>query len=66
MQLHPDHADTWYNQACCYVLQTRNDQAVQLLQTAFCLKPELREYARKDSFLDALRQDSRFRELAEG
>lgn len=54
IQLQPNHADTWYKKACCYLHQNQKELAIDLLQTAFRLNPELREYARTDGALESI------------
>jgi mannose-6-phosphate isomerase-like protein (cupin superfamily) len=52
-----------YNLACCEALTGRKDDAVGHLRIAFEGRPNLRDFAKEDSDLDALRDKPEFREL---
>jgi mannose-6-phosphate isomerase-like protein (cupin superfamily) len=52
-----------YNLACCEALAGRKDDAIGHLKTAFELRPQLRDMAKEDSDLDALREESGFKAL---
>jgi hypothetical protein len=52
-----------YNLACCEALAGRSDDAIRHLRTAIEGRQQLRELAREDSDLDALREDPAFQEL---
>jgi tetratricopeptide (TPR) repeat protein len=53
----------FYNLACCEALAGRTEDAVAHLREAFELRPQLRELAKEDSDLDAIRDEPAFREL---
>lgn len=59
----PDYAAAYYNLACVFARGQQKDLALAHLRRAFALDPTLREAARSDTDLDALRQDARFQEL---
>ena len=52
-----------YNLACCEALTGRNEDAVGHLRMALERRPSLRELAKDDSDLDALRDEPEFLEL---
>jgi len=52
-----------YNLACCEALTGRKEDAVGHLRIAFEGRPNLRDFAKEDSDLDALRDEPAFREL---
>jgi hypothetical protein len=52
-----------YNLACCESLAGQSQDAVGHLRTAIERRPQLRELAREDSDLDAIREEAGFREL---
>ena len=55
-----------YNLACARVYQGRLDEALVLLGEAWPLVPHLKDTASKDSDLEALLNDERFKALIEG
>lgn len=57
------YASPLYNLACCEALAGRNEDAIGHLRIAFERRPSLRDIARDDTDLDALRADPAFREL---
>jgi hypothetical protein len=52
-----------YNLACCESLAGRKEDAIGHLRTAFERRPQLKELAREDSDLDAIRGEPGFEEL---
>jgi mannose-6-phosphate isomerase-like protein (cupin superfamily) len=52
-----------YNLACCEALAGRKDDAIAHLRLAFEGQPSLRDLAKEDTDLDALREEPAFREL---
>jgi mannose-6-phosphate isomerase-like protein (cupin superfamily) len=52
-----------YNLACCEALAGRKDDAIAHLRVAFEGRPNLRDLAKEDTDLDALREEPAFREL---
>jgi tetratricopeptide (TPR) repeat protein len=59
----PPYALLYYNVACAESLAGRVDDAIEHLRRGLEMNGELREFAKGDSDLDALRADSRFEEL---
>lgn len=57
---------TLYNLACARVYQGRLDDALVLLKELLPLQPHLKERAPKDSDLEALHDDERFKALVRG
>jgi mannose-6-phosphate isomerase-like protein (cupin superfamily) len=57
------YASPLYNLACCEALAGQDDDAIEHLRTAFERRPSLRDLARADTDLDALRENPRFRAL---
>jgi mannose-6-phosphate isomerase-like protein (cupin superfamily) len=58
-----EYAAPMYNLACCEALAGRKEDAIGHLRTAFERRPGLRELARDDTDLDALREEPAFQEL---
>ena len=52
-----------YNLACCEALEGRKEDAIAHLRIAFQGRPNLRDLAKEDTDLDALRDEPAFREL---
>src|SRR5262245_28327761 len=52
-----------YNLACCEALAGRNEDAIAHLRVAFERRPSLRDLAKEDTDLDALRDEPAFSEL---
>ena len=52
-----------YNLACCEAQIGRTEDAIGHLRTAFEKRPGLRDLAKEDTDLDALREESAFQEL---
>jgi hypothetical protein len=52
-----------YNLACCEALAGRTEDAMEHLRRAIERRPQLKELARKDSDLDAIREEPGFAEL---
>lgn len=59
----PDNASLHYNLACLEALSGRRDEAIASLERAIQQRPEARDWARKDSDLESVRDDERFRAL---
>jgi mannose-6-phosphate isomerase-like protein (cupin superfamily) len=57
------YATPLYNLACCEALAGHREDAIDHLRVAFERRPSLRDVAREDTDLDALREDPAFREL---
>ena len=57
------HAAAFYNLACVRAHQGRLDDALDNLEQAFQLRPDMKEAAARDSDLAAVQDDERFREL---
>lgn len=60
LEQHPDNANVLYNLACCESLAGLADDAIEHLGRAAELDARVREWARDDSDLDAVRSDVRF------
>jgi mannose-6-phosphate isomerase-like protein (cupin superfamily) len=54
-----------YNLACCEALTGRKEDAIGHLRVAFEGRPSLRDLAKEDTDLDALRDERAFRELVD-
>ena len=63
VQLRPGDAFAHYNLACSYALLKKVDPAIKALRKAIDLGYRDFRYMREDRDLDALRHDSRFRQL---
>ena len=57
------HGTAAYNLACVRAQQGRVDEAMESLEEAFKLRPDMKASAPNDSDLAALRDDPRFQEL---
>jgi tetratricopeptide (TPR) repeat protein/Zn-dependent protease len=58
---HPDHANAWYNQACCHAHLKNTETALQALSQALKLgDSELRAAAKTDPDLDGIRNNQTF------
>ena len=57
------YATPLYNLACCEALSGRTDDAIGHLRTAIERRPSLRDVAKEDTDLDALREEPAFRQL---
>lgn len=57
------YASPLYNLACCEALAGHREDAIGHLRIAFERRPSLRDFAKEDTDLDALRDDPTFREL---
>jgi tetratricopeptide (TPR) repeat protein len=62
----PPYGALYYNFACAASLAGRPEEALAYLDRGLELSAELREWAREDPDLEALRGDSRFQELLLG
>jgi tetratricopeptide (TPR) repeat protein len=56
----PDHAGTVYSLACWEAMAGKHDEALEHLQRAVELRPDIRVHAAQDPDLDAVRDDPRF------
>ncbi len=63
VEANPGYSNPLYNTACCEALAGRPADAVDHLRQAIELYPPLREYARKDSDFDPIRDEPAFQEL---
>ncbi len=61
--LRPDDAVAHYNLACSYCLLRKHDQSLAALKKAFELGYNDFAYLRKDSDLESIKQDRRFKQL---
>jgi len=57
------YATPLYNLACCEALSGRTDDAIAHLRVAIERRPSLRDVAKEDTDLDALREEPGFRDL---
>ena len=57
------YAAPLYNLACCEALAGRKEDAIGHLRLAFEMRPSLRDLAKEDTDLDALREEAGFKEL---
>jgi hypothetical protein len=62
-QSQPQYPVPLYNLACCESLAGRKDEALEHLRQAIELMDGMREYAKGDSDLDAIRDEPAFEEL---
>ncbi|MCX6995714.1 MAG: hypothetical protein NTV49_01180 [Kiritimatiellaeota bacterium] len=60
---HPHDPHVWYNLGCSFALVGRKDEAFDALQRAVGLGYRDFDWMRKDSNLELLRSDARFRSL---
>jgi len=60
---HPDDPHVWYNLGCSFALVGRKDEAFEALRRAIGLGYRDLDWMRKDTNLDLLRDDQRFRTL---
>jgi mannose-6-phosphate isomerase-like protein (cupin superfamily) len=58
-----DYPLPMYNLACCEALAGRKEDAIGHLRTALERRPQLKELAREDSDLDAIREEAGFAEM---
>ena len=65
VQANPGYGLLFYNLACLESLTGRTADAIEHLRTAIELSEQFRDYAKQDSDLDAVRDESAFRELIE-
>ncbi len=56
-------ANAYYNLACFYSLNGKLEKAFGNLELAFKVKPDLKEWAKKDSDIDPLRQQPEYQSL---
>lgn len=66
LELEPQNETTWYNLACTYARWGKLDQAIDHLRQAVEHGFDDVTHMEKDSDLDSLRQDPRFREIIAG
>ena len=62
-EANPGYAALMYNLACCEALADMTEDAIPHLRTAIEIQPGLRDLAKKDTDLDAIRDEPAFREL---
>lgn len=62
----PGYGLLFFNLACCESLTGQKDEAIAHLRRAFELSDQMREYAKGDPDLDALRDEPAFQELVGG
>ena len=62
-QLAPDYAEVWYDLAVIRLAADNPVNALEALQKALSLNPKLKEQAKVDTDLDALRDDSQFNNM---
>jgi len=65
LRSHPESASIHYGLACLDTLEGRRQDALASLRKALELKPGLKDWAREDADLEALRHDPAFRSLTE-
>ena len=53
----------WYNKACIYAVQNKKGEAIESLKKSIELKPEFRQNAKTDTWLDNLKDDDDFKKL---
>jgi quercetin dioxygenase-like cupin family protein len=63
LRSHPQGGSLHYGMACVDALEGRREQALASLRKAFERRPELKQWAREDADLEALRDDPGFRAL---
>lgn len=63
IQYQPDYATAYYNLACIYALNSHKHQALIYLKRALLLDQTLKQVAREDQDLNALRSEQAFKEL---
>ena len=63
IEANPDYALPFYNLACCESLAGRPDDAIEHLRHAIEKSERLREFAKGDTDLDAIRGEPAFKEL---
>lgn len=63
IEANPQYPLALYNLACCESLSGRSEDAIGHLRQAIDGREQLREYAKEDSDLDAIREEPAFKEL---
>jgi tetratricopeptide (TPR) repeat protein len=63
IEANPQYPLPIYNLACCESLAGRTDDAIRHLGQAIAGREQLREYAKEDSDLEAIRDEPAFKEL---
>jgi quercetin dioxygenase-like cupin family protein len=63
LRIHPDSATLHYGLACVDALDGHTEEALSSLRKAIELRSEVTEWAQKDSDLDRIREDERFKSL---
>ena len=66
IEANPQYAVPMYNLACCEALTGRTTESIEHLRQAIERQERLREFAKQDSDLDALRDEPAFKELVGG
>lgn len=63
VEAHPRYALLFFNLACCESMTGEKEQALEHLRRALELSDEFRAYAREDSDLDPIREETAFDEI---
>ncbi len=63
IRLRPDYVDPYYNLACVCAAQGFPQQGLSYLEKAVSMDPNVKNWARDDPDLDALRNEPRFQEM---
>jgi tetratricopeptide (TPR) repeat protein len=63
IEANPEYPLPFYNLACCESLAGRTEDALEHLRHAVSQSDRLREFAKSDTDLDAIREEPAFREL---
>jgi tetratricopeptide (TPR) repeat protein len=63
IEANPQYPLALYNLACCESLAGHGDDAIEHLRQAIAGREQLREYAKEDTDLDAIREEPSFKEL---
>ncbi len=59
----PDDGWLFYNKVCCYTLQNKVDLALENLEQAINLEPEVKDWVQEDPDCENIRSDPRFEAL---
>jgi tetratricopeptide (TPR) repeat protein len=66
VEANPQYGLLFYNLACCESLSGQKTEALEHLRQAVEKSPQIREFAKGDSDLDAIRDEPGFAELVQG